>query len=188
MPRLASFVPSFATKALVLCGLSILAGNAAFVGRAVAQSPKIAPVSTCDAGAGGAALNVRVENIRAKEGNLRAQIYSSDPDEFLEKGKKLVRVDVPVALDDEQNICVPLPSAGTFALVIMHDINANGKADFFSEGFGFSNNPSLGFGPPDGEEVMVNVPEGVSEVSVKLKYIFGADEEKAKKRRKLRRR
>jgi len=151
-------------------------------------SPSANIHDVCEAGAGNAALFVEVRNIKSKEGNLRAQIYSSDPEEFLEKGKKLVRVDVPVVLENEQSVCVPVPAPGVYALVIMHDKNANGKADFFSEGFGFANNPKLGFGPPDGEKVMIKIPEGVSKTSVTLKYILGSDDENKEKRRKLKRR
>lgn len=142
----------------------------------------------CEAGSGGAALFVQVKNIRSIEGNLRAQVYSSDPDDFLAKGKKLVRVDVPVTRVDEQGLCVPVPSPGTYAFVVMHDRNANGKADFFTEGFGFTNNPKLNFGPPDVEDTLVNVLAGVGKTMVTLKYLLDDDNEKSKKRRKLNRR
>jgi uncharacterized protein (DUF2141 family) len=83
---------------------------------------------------------------------------------------------------------VQLPAPGTYSFVAMHDRNANGKADFFSEGFGFTNNPKLGLGPPDAEDVMFAVPAGVTKTTVTLKYILGDDSEKKQKRRKLRRR
>lgn len=143
---------------------------------------------SCIEGEQGAALLVRVSNIRYNEGNLRAQIYGSNPDDFLSKGKKLFRVDVPVVTGNEQDICVPLPGPDTYALVIMHDRNANGKADFFTEGFGFSNNPKVKFSPPDAEEVMISVSEGILEVPIDLYYILGSDDEEAEKRRKMRRR
>ncbi|WP_262696296.1 DUF2141 domain-containing protein [Kordiimonas aquimaris] len=152
------------------------------------NSGVVAEDGSCIAPDGIAVISVSVDNIQVIEGNLRAQIYSGDPEEFLEKGKKLVRVDVPVVTTDTSTICVPLPAPGTYALVVMHDKNSNGKADFFSEGFGFSNNPKLSFGPPDAEDVMINVAPGVNEQSVTLNYIFGADNEKKDKRRKLRRR
>ena len=142
----------------------------------------------CTAGDGGAALYMQVENIRALEGNIRVQAYSDNPDDFLAKGMKLLRVEAPVEQDDTQSLCVHVPGPGTYAFVVMHDRNANGKADFFSEGFGFSNNPKLGLGPPDAEDVMFAVPEGVTKTNIRLKYILGGDEEKKEKRRKLRRR
>lgn len=137
---------------------------------------------------GEAVVAVTVENLQTLEGNLRAQIYSSDPDEFLEKGKKLVRVDIPVETLDSPVICVPLPSNGTYALVVLHDKNANGKADFFTEGFGFSNNPKLALAPPDAEEVMFTAEVGLNTQTVDMSYIFDGDEKKKEKRRKLRRR
>jgi len=142
----------------------------------------------CEAGTGGAALFIQVENIRSVEGNLRAQVYSNDPDEFLAKGKKLVRVDVPVKTQGEQSVCVPMPAPGTYAIVLMHDRNANGKADFFTEGFGFTNNPKLSLGPPDIEETLIKVSAGVDKTTVTLKYLLDDDSEKSKKRRKLNRR
>lgn len=142
----------------------------------------------CPVEDGQSVIAVTVENIQSLEGNLRAQIYSSDPDDFLEKGKKLVRVDVPVETTESPVLCVPLPSAGTYALVVMHDKNANGKADFFTEGFGFSNNPKLSLGPPDGEDVMFTAEAGLNEQTISLTYIFDDDDEKKEKRRKLRRR
>lgn len=168
--------------------------GAVFVASAPAVGDEINSLSAapqtpdCSVADGGAALEVQVDNLQTTEGQLRAQIYSDDPEEFLAKGKKLVRVDIPVETIESPKICVPLPAPGTYALVVMHDKNANGKADFFTEGFGFSNNPKLSLGPPDGEEVMFTAEAGVSQHTIKLNYIFGGDDEKKQKRRKLKRR
>lgn len=142
----------------------------------------------CEATAGQAVLQVLVQGLQSTEGRVRAQIYSSDPDEFLEKGMKLVRVDMPLEGKDDPTLCVPLPSPGQYALVVLHDKNSNGKADFFSEGFGFSNNPKLSLGPPDAEEVMFFADAGISQHDIELTYIFGGDDKKKDKRRKLKRR
>ena len=142
----------------------------------------------CVAADGEAMLEVLVEGLQNTEGRVRAQIYSSDPEEFLEKGMKLVRVDMPLDGADEPTLCVPLPSPGKYALVVLHDKNANGKADFFTEGFGFSNNPKLSLGPPDADEVMFVANAGISKHDIQLTYVFGGDEKKKEKRRKLKRR
>lgn len=173
----------------MVVGLSSIVSNLALAEvDPVERSNAIDSSGQCVAADGDAVIAVAVDNIQEIEGNLRAQIYSSNPDDFLEKGKKLVRVDVPVVSTDTSLICVPLPKPGTYALVVMHDKNANGKADFFSEGFGFSNNPKLSFGPPDAEEVMITALPGVNKQSVTLNYIFGTDDENKDKRRRLRRR
>jgi len=181
MYQTARFVSSLAAVLTAITGL--------FAGTLYAETPtKVDLYEVCETGSGAAALFVTVKNIRTIEGNIRAQVYSTDPDDFLAKGKKLVRVDVPVKLTDAQGVCVPVPAPGTYSIVVMHDRNANGKADFFTEGFGFANNPKLNFGPPDLEETLIEIPTGVSETSITLKYLLDADEKKNKKRRKLNRR
>ncbi len=144
-----------------------------------------ASAATCDSESTHHAA-VTVNNISGPEGNIRVQIYSDDPGEWLEKGKKLVRVDTPATANKggSQEICVPVPGAGTFAFVVMHDKNANGKADIFSEGFGFSNNPDLGLSKPDHEDVIVSVNTEVTKLSIDLKYVFGGPKKKRSGRRR----
>lgn len=132
----------------------------------------------------GARALVTVLGVENKEGNIRVQIYSDDPEEFLESGKKLLRVDVPVS-SLEMQVCITFPSAGTYAMVVMHDRNANGRADILTEGFGFSRNPKLLFSKPDHDEVAFSVPEGVTEMDVSLNYMFRL-ENKDRRRRKRR--
>ncbi|RMB04901.1 uncharacterized protein (DUF2141 family) [Eilatimonas milleporae] len=131
-------------------------------------------------------LLVHVSGVKKIEGNLRAQIYSDNAEEWLEKGKKLVRVEVPVR-DHSQDMCVPLPHQGSFALVVLHDRNANGKADVFSEGFGFSNNPELGLGKPDHEKVIFAAGSGTTTMDVSMNYLLSGSDEKKKHHRARRR-
>ena len=180
MQRVLDGVLSFGVLASLLGSVMLAPTSAAF-----AQD---AQTATCDVADGEAAVMVKVERIRMVEGNLRAQVYSNDPDEFLASGKKLVRVDVPVVTDGEQEVCVKLPAPGSYALVVMHDRNANGKADFFTEGFGFGRNPELALAPPDHDEVVMSFPAGVTKTDVRLKYLFGEDSEAKEKRRRLKRR
>ena len=126
---------------------------------------------------------VDVSGIASDEGTLRVQIYGDDPDDFLVSGKKVTRVDVPT-LAGQQKVCVTFPNAGEFAMAVMHDKNANGKADIFTEGFGFSNNPSLTFGPPDHEEADFRVEDGVKEMDIELTYYFQLENKDQKRRRR----
>jgi len=65
---------------------------------------------------------------------------------------------------------------GDYALLLLHDANRNGKLDkrfgIPREGFGFSNNPPLRFGPPSAKSVIFAVPAGASKQVVRMKYIF----------------
>lgn len=126
---------------------------------------------------------VDVSGISSDEGTLRVQIYSDNPDDFLVSGKKVTRVDVPTHAD-QQSVCVTFPTAGKFSMAVMHDKNANGKADIFTEGFGFSNNPKLGFGPPDHKDTLFTVKEGVKRMDVALTYYFQLENMDQKRRRR----
>ncbi len=68
-----------------------------------------------------------------------------------------------------------LPS-GTYALALVHDENGNGKLDTVmgipKEGFGFSKNPAIRFGPPSFKSAGVTIVGGRSDESVKIKYLF----------------
>ncbi len=68
-----------------------------------------------------------------------------------------------------------LPS-GTYALALIHDENGNGKLDTMmgipKEGFGFSKNPAISFGPPSFKSAGMVIVGGKTGESVKIKYLF----------------
>lgn len=130
---------------------------------------------------------VHVRNIRSDEGNVRVEIYANNEEEFLQGDKRLNRVDVP-SVDYERDICLILPGVEKYALVVIHDRNANDKADFFTEGFGFSNNVKLKLAKPKLLDVAFQASPGVNRMEIDLTYMFVSDHEKEKKRRKFRRR
>ena len=127
----------------------------------------------CRPGASGPAALVRVYGFKDRSGNLRIQLYSDQPDEFLEKGKKLKRIELPVTPGGDMNVCMALPHYGEFALAVLHDRNANQKLNISSDGAGFSKNPKLGLGKPDHEDVVFTADEGVKVVDVVLNYRKG---------------
>src|SRR3546814_20652637 len=91
-------------------------------------------VGTC---CGETAAGVHVVGFKDRVGNLRVQAYGSDPSEFRESGKKIVRVEGEVSPAGKMSVCVPLPGPGTYALVVLHDRDANGRLSVWSDGVGF---------------------------------------------------
>ncbi len=69
-----------------------------------------------------------------------------------------------------------LPQEGRYALSVLHDANANGRADTTlgipREGFGFSRNPPIRFGPPRFESTLIELGPGVTQETVRMKYIL----------------
>ena len=66
--------------------------------------------------------------------------------------------------------------AGRYALSIFHDENSNQKLDTIvgipKEGFGFSRNPVIRFGPPRFDKVSIELPSGFTRTSVRMQYLL----------------
>lgn len=68
-----------------------------------------------------------------------------------------------------------LPS-GDYALAVIHDENGNDRLDMFAgiprEGFGFSRNPALRFGPPRFSDARFRVGTNLVREGVRIRYIL----------------
>lgn len=176
------FLSMTAFAGALAIGQGVVAGGAtaASVGSLQPMSQQIRP---CYGVGNGSMVLVSVRQLQSNEGNVRVQVYSNNPDEFLEKGKRLVRVDVPTQRRGLK-ICVPLPGPGKYALVVIHDRNANGIPDFMTEGFGFSNNPKLMLAPPDHAEAVFVANGGVVKMSVSMFYLIDVEQKEHRTRRR----
>lgn len=153
--------------------LSIAVGALAFVAPATAAQAALGPdAASCRSGSGDAAVLVNVSGFKARSGRVRVQIYDSS--NFLVKGKRVRRIDLPVTAST-MPICVSLPGPSTYAVAVRHDVNGNSKSGDWSDGGGFSRNPKLSLFKlkPSFSEVAVPVGRGVKPVSVVLNYRQG---------------
>lgn len=141
---------------------------------ASAQAALGPDAAACRAGGSAPALLVDVSGFKARSGELRVQLYGSNPADFLAKGKKLRRIDVPVTQSGPMRVCVAVPGPGTYAVAVRHDLDGNGKSGW-SDGGGFSRNPeiSLFHLRPKLGEVAINVGNGVKPIEVVLNYRQG---------------
>lgn len=121
-----------------------------------------------------AALRVSVSGMRSVKGNVTITIYPDDSAHFLDGKYKVARQQLPVMLP-VTSACFILPAPGVYAVALFHDENANGHLDtnalgIPTEGYGFSNNPTLYFGPPDLGRVRFTLHPGGNAVEVRMKY------------------
>jgi uncharacterized protein (DUF2141 family) len=137
-----------------------------------AQAAMGPDAASCSAGASGPALLVNVNGFKSRTGRVRVQIYNQS--NFLVKGKRVRRVDLPVVAS-AMPICVALPGPGSYAVAVRHDVNGNNKSGDWNDGGGFSRNPKISLMDlkPTYNEVAIPVGNGVRPVNVILNYRQG---------------
>ncbi len=121
-----------------------------------------------------AALHISVTGMRSAEGNITITIYPDDPSHFLDGTYKIARQQLPISLPTT-SACFALAAPGYYAVALFHDENDNHHLDTNSlgiptEGYGFSNNPTLYFGPPALSRVRFSVHPGDNPVAIRMKY------------------
>ncbi len=134
----------------------------------------------CAPAAEGAAVLVHVQGFKDRAGNVRVDLYPAVEGEFLAprsrlqaEGKVTERIDVQTPADHDPDICVKLPGPGTYAIAVLHDRNTSGKLDAFSDGYGFPNNPRLGYGKPEAAAAAFTAGAGVTRLDIVLNYWNG---------------
>lgn len=148
----------------------------AAMGASAAQAAVLGPdAAACAPGASGAAVLVKVDGFKARTGDLRVQIYGSNPDDFLAKGRRVKRIDLPVTPRAESmEVCVALPQPGNYAVAVRHDVEGDGKSGR-GDGGGFSRNPGLSLFSlkPKYDDVVISVGSEPRRVNVVLNYVQG---------------
>jgi uncharacterized protein (DUF2141 family) len=119
-------------------------------------------------------VEVSVEGQRNARGVLRACL-TRDPAHFPECEGDPAAVSASVSASDRRFRLGPV-ARGAWALALFHDENGNGKLDTVlgvpKEGFAFSRNPPLTFGPPKFDRASVTVGERDVEAPVRLRYLL----------------
>ena len=155
--------------------LTIAAGALAAVAPATAAQAALGPdAASCKSGGNAPAVLVNVNGFKHRGGRLRVQLYGSNPADFLAKGKKLRRIDLPVTGSGPMRVCVAVPKPGKYAIAVRHDADGNGKSGW-NDGGGFSRNPKISLLDlkPKYGEVAIPVGNGVKPVDVVLNYRQG---------------
>jgi uncharacterized protein (DUF2141 family) len=141
---------------------------------ASAQAALGPDAAACASGSNRPAVLVSVNGFKNRAGRVRVQLYGSNPADFLARGKKLRRIDLPVTGAGAMNVCVAVPSPGKYAVAVRHDADGNGKSGW-NDGGGFSNNPKISLLDlkPSHREVAISVGRGIKPVNVVLNYRRG---------------
>ncbi len=115
---------------------------------------------------------VTLTGIKSSSGTIRVQSYRGTKSDWLEKGRWLSRIQSKASAGT-MTFCVPVPSSGTYAIAVRHDVNGNGSTDIFSDGGGMSNNPSINIfnlGKPSYNKTAFEVGNGAKNISIQMRY------------------
>lgn len=119
-------------------------------------------------------LKVTVEGLRSGKGLVHLCLTES-ANRFLrcKEGAALART-IPAGNVGALDLGPVRP--GTYALLIVHDENGNGKLDMMMgiprEGFGFSNNPAMRPRAPRWEEIHFTMPAAPLKQQIRVRYVL----------------
>ena len=123
-------------------------------------------------------VSITLTGLRNSKGHVLLCV-TSNPKAFPDCRKdtqaaRLVLNAKDVAAGEVTHVTVEGP--GTYAIAAVHDENGNGKLDTVlmmpHEGFGFSRNPAIRFGPPKFKNASFAVGTEVVTQKVKMKYML----------------
>jgi uncharacterized protein (DUF2141 family) len=127
----------------------------------------------------GAAAPPSVEVALAGLRNMRGTIHlcmTRSPVHFPNCGDDPAAVKRSVPAASATRIDFSGIAPGFYALSVIHDENRNGRLDTLlgipREGFGFSRNPVIRFGPPRFAQVRFDAASGLSRQSVRMQYLL----------------
>jgi uncharacterized protein (DUF2141 family) len=130
-------------------------------------------LSQCAPGKG-PAVRLEISGLKSAGGNLFVRTYRAREGDWLKSRRYLHRIDTSPR-KGAMTVCVPLPAAGDYAIVVQHDINGNREKDFSTDGAGMSNNPEiktfLGIPRAPGlDKTRFSAGSGVTRIAIQVKY------------------
>ncbi len=120
-------------------------------------------------------VELEIQGLRNAKGFILVCL-TANPNGFPDcsKDSGAVRLRVP-ASQATSGIQLNAPKSGNYAISVIHDENGNGKLDTAlmipKEGFGFSRNPAISFGPPKFASAAFSVNGDVRQM-VRMKYML----------------
>ena len=120
-------------------------------------------------------LDVSISGLRSHKGNVLVCL-TANPKFFPNCSKDPLAMKQAVAAVAASTLQFHDVTPGTYALALIHDENANKKMDVQvfipKEGFAFSRNPAVVFGPPKFNAASFVIGAGDSTQGVKMKYML----------------
>ena len=119
-------------------------------------------------------INLTINKVRNSNGLITATLYSDDPKKFLVRHGSMYVASTPATVG-QTKFCLFVPKAGTYAIAVYHDEDSSGKINrgglfgIPTEAVGFSNNPTILFGPPSLRSVKIEIVQPNQSAAINLK-------------------
>lgn len=128
----------------------------------------------------GPAIVVTIDGLKDRTGRLRAEVYPAAEGDFLAddnvliaQGKTFRRAVIAVPPSGPAQLCLRVPSEGTYALSVVHSRTGGHGFSLFHDGIGFAGNPRLGHSKPNVEEARIVTHAGLTSTTVVMNYRIG---------------
>lgn len=134
----------------------------------------------CRANELGPSFLVDVKGLKDRTGKLKLEVYPArdpdflaDDDVLISAGKVFRRVEQSVPASGPVHLCVRLPSAGRYAVSLLHDRNGDRKFSWRIDGIGFAGNPRLGWSKPAASAASAVARSGPTQIEIVMNYRRG---------------
>ena len=120
-------------------------------------------------------VEIRIEKLRSLRGVVQICL-TGKADTFPDCAKDSRAITRTVPARDAASVSFDGLPPGEYALALFHDENGNKKLDTFlgipREGYGFSRNPAVHFGPPRFQQARFEVSGGIARLSIRMQYLL----------------
>jgi uncharacterized protein (DUF2141 family) len=134
----------------------------------------------CRANEPGPSFLVNVDGLKDRSGKLKLEVYPANDADFLQDdnilisaGKTFRRVEQPVPTSGPVRLCVRVPSAGSYAVSLLHDRDGNRRFSWRVDGIGFAGNPKLGWAKPHAADASAIARPGPTQIEIVMNYRRG---------------
>ena len=122
-------------------------------------------------------VKITVTNLRSADGVVLACMTQSDKSFPKCRGVPGTKAAKAAAHEGTLTLTFTGVKPGRYAIAVLHDENANGKADralgmMPKEGFGFSRDAPVRMGPPSFEDAVFDMAEEDRAMSIKMRYML----------------
>ena len=123
----------------------------------------------------GGTVVVEISGLRSTDGQVLACLTASAKS-FPDCARDPAAHKLAVPSRDAATLRFPGVPPGRYAIALLDDANRNGKADMAlflpREGFGFSRNAAVRFGPPKFAAAAFDVGTGEVSIPIRMRYMF----------------